>query len=139
VAGWDAYYSTAKTNYNNLLNNDVSATRFRQAIAVTDDGLSCQDPSGGCAPLNIFGPGNISQAAINYINVGAANVTEIDYEVINASVNGQLFSIGDASPVQLAIGVERRDDNSAFRPDSFLSAGDVLGFNAGQRRSGDRW
>lgn len=130
--GWDAYYSTAKTNYNNLLNNDVSASRFRQAIAVTDDGLSCQDPSGGCAPLNIFGPGNISQAAINYINVGAANVTEIDYEVINASVNGQLFSIGDASPVQLAIGVERRDDNSSFRPDSFLSAGDVMGFNAGQ-------
>jgi len=130
--GWDAYYSTAKTNYNNLLNNDVSASRFRQAIAVTDDGLSCQDPSGGCAPLNIFGPGNISDEAIAYINVGAANVTEIDYEVINASVNGQLFSIGDASPVQLAIGVERRDDNSSFRPDSFLSAGDVLGFNAGQ-------
>jgi len=134
--GWDAYYSTAKTNYNQLLNNDVSASRFRQAIAVTDDGLACQDTSGGCAPLNIFGPGNISQAAINYINVGAANVTEIDYEVINASVNGQLFSIGDASPVQLAIGVERRDDKSSFRPDSFLSAGDVMGFNAGQATVG---
>lgn len=134
--GWDAYYSTAKTNYNNLLNNDVSATRFRQAIAVTDDGLSCQDPSGGCQPLNIFGPGNISDAAIGFVNVGAANVTEIDYEVINASVNGQLFSIGDASPVQLAIGVERRDDDSSFRPDSFLAAGDVLGFNAGQETVG---
>lgn len=134
--GWDAYYSTAKTNYNNLLNNDVSATRFRQAIAVTDDGLACQDTSGGCAPLNIFGPGNISDAAIAYVNVGAANVTEIDYEVINASVSGQLGSIGSASPVQLAIGVERRDDNSAFRPDSFLAAGDVLGFNAGQETVG---
>ena len=134
--GWDAYYSTAKTNYNNLLNNDVSASRFRQAVAVTDDGLACQDPSGGCVPLNIFGPGNITEAAVGFINVGAANVTEIDYEVINASVNGQLFSIGDASPVQLAIGVERRDDNSAFRPDSFLSAGDVMGFNAGQQTVG---
>jgi len=134
--GWDAYYSTAKTNYNQLLNNDVSASRFRQAVAVTDDGLACQDPSGGCQPLNIFGPGNISDAAISFINVGAANVTEIDYEVINASINGQLFSIGDASPVQMAIGVERRDDNSSFRPDSFLSAGDVMGFNAGQQTVG---
>jgi outer membrane receptor protein involved in Fe transport len=134
--GWDAYYSTAKTNYNNLLNNDVSATRFRQAIAVTDDGLSCQDPSGGCAPLNIFGPGNISDAAIAFVNVGAANVTEIDYEVINASISGQFGSIGGASPIQLAIGVERRDDDSSFRPDSFLSAGDVLGFNAGQETVG---
>ena len=134
--GWDAYYSTAKTNYNNLLNNDVSASRFRQAIAVTDDGLSCQDPSGGCAPLNIFGPGNISDAAIAYINVGAANVTEIDYEVINASISGQFGSIGGASPIQLAIGVERRDDDSSFRPDSFLSAGDVMGFNAGQETVG---
>ena len=130
--GWDAYYSTAKTNYNNLLNNDVNKIKFRQAIAVTDDGLSCQDPSNGCVPLNIFGPGNITPEVVNFINVGAANVTEIDYEVINASVNGQLFSIGDASPVQVAIGVERRDDNSSFRPDTFLSAGDVMGFNAGQ-------
>jgi iron complex outermembrane receptor protein len=130
--GWDAYYSTAKTNYNQLLNNDVSASRFRQAVAVTDDGMACQDPSGGCQPLNIFGPGNISDAAIGFINVGAANVTEIDYEVINASITGQLGSIGDASPIQVAIGVERRDDDSSFRPDSFLSAGDVMGFNAGQ-------
>ncbi|MEJ2129631.1 MAG: TonB-dependent receptor [Woeseiaceae bacterium] len=134
--GWDAYYSTAKMNYNNLLNNDVAASRFRQAIAVTDDGLSCQDTSNGCVPLNIFGPGNISDAAVNFINVGAANVTNLDYEVINASISGQFGGIGDAGPIQLAIGVERRDDSSEYRPDEFLSSGDIMGFNAGDQTVG---
>jgi outer membrane receptor protein involved in Fe transport len=134
--GWDAYYSTAQLNYNQLLNNDVAASRFRQAIAVTDDGLSCQDPSGGCAPLNIFGPGNISDAAIDFINVGAANVTKLKYEVFSASINGQLGSIGDAAPIQVAFGFERRDDDSDYRPDAFLSAGDVMGFNAGKATVG---
>jgi iron complex outermembrane receptor protein len=130
--GWDAYYSQARMTGNNLLNNDVSASRFKQAVLVTDDGLSCQDASGGCQPLNIFGPGNISDAAIGFVNVGAANVTEIDYQVINASVTGSFGGFGDAGPIGLAIGVERRDDSSLFRPDAFLSAGDVMGFNAGQ-------
>jgi outer membrane receptor protein involved in Fe transport len=130
--GWDAYYSNARLTGNNLLNNDVSATRFKQAVLVTDDGLSCQDTSGGCQPLNIFGPGNISDAAIGFINVGAANITEIEYEVISATITGQFGGIGDAGPIGVAIGAERRDDNSEFRPDAFLSAGDVMGFNAGQ-------
>ena len=128
--GWDAYYSIAKLNEDGLLNNDVSASRFRQAILTSDDGLSCQDPSGGCVPINIWGPGNISEAAVGFVNVGAANVTNIDYEVISASINGSFGGIGDAGPIQVALGVERRDDSSSYRPDEFLAAGDVLGFNS---------
>jgi outer membrane receptor protein involved in Fe transport len=134
--GWDAYYSNSNVTYNELLNNDVAASRFRQAIIVTDDGLSCQDPSGGCVPLNIWGPGNITEEAIGFINVGAANITEIDYEVINASINGQFGGIGDAGPIQIAIGAERRDDNSEYRPDEFLAGGDIMGFNAGAETVG---
>lgn len=130
--GWDAYYSKAQLTGNNSLNNDVSASRFAQAALVTDDGLACQDPSGGCVPMNIFGPGNISQDAVGFINVGASNVTIIDFEVISATVNGSFGGIGDAGPIGVAFGVERRDDSSSFRPDEFLSAGDVLGFNAGR-------
>jgi outer membrane receptor protein involved in Fe transport len=129
--GWDAYYSKARLTGNNLLNNDVSASRFRQAVLVDDTGLACQDPSGGCVPINIWGPGNITDAAIGYVNIGAANVTEIDFEVINASITGSFGGIGDAGPIGVAIGFERRDDNSLFRPDAFLSSGDVMGFNAG--------
>lgn len=129
--GFDVYGMFARLENNQLLNNDVSDTRFRQAVLTDDTGTACQDPSGGCAPMNIFGPGNISDAAVAFVNIGAANITSLDQYTFNGAVTGELFSIGDAAPVAIAFGLEYRDDQSSFRPDAFLSAGDVLGFNAG--------
>ncbi len=133
---YDGYYSHSNLNYTGLLNNDVAETRFRQAALVTDDGLACQDPSGGCAPMNIFGPGNISEAAVEFVNVGAANSTNIQQNVLNLTVSGRLGSIGNAEPIGVAFGYEYRRDESTFRPDEFLAAGDVLGFNAGETTAG---
>lgn len=129
--GFDVYGMFARLENSNLLNNDVSDSRFRQAVLVDDTGTACQNPSGGCAPMNIFGPGNINQAAIDFVNIGASNVTSLDQYVFNGAITGELISIGDAAPIAIAFGVEYRDDQSTFRPDAFLSAGDVLGFNAG--------
>lgn len=136
--GWNytAYYSTSQVDYTELLNNDVSETRFRQAILVSDDGTSCQVAGGGCAPLNIFGAGNISDDAIGFINVGAANVTAIKQEVAQATISGTTGGIGGGD-IGMSFGAEWRSDKSNSRPDSFLSAGDVLGFNAGQPTVGD--
>lgn len=135
--GYDAYVSFSRLDASELLNNDVSETRFRQAVLVDDTGTTCQNSSGGCAPLNIFGAGNISEAAVDFINVGAANVTSIDQKVYNATVTGELGAISDAAgSMMVAFGVERREDESAFRPDEFLASGDVLGFNAGEATAG---
>lgn len=134
---YDAYYSRSSLDRANILNNDVSDSAFRQAVLVTDDGTACQDPSGGCAPLNIFGAGNISQAAIDFINIGATNVTSIVQEVMQASVSGTLGSLPSTDrEIGLVAGVEYRKDESIFRPDTFLSSGDVLGFNAGNPTEG---
>jgi len=134
--GWDAYYSQSSMKNDQSLNNDVSDSRFRQAVLVTDDGLACQDPSGGCAPMNVFGPGNINQAAIDFVNIGATNVTTVNQEIYSGTVNGQFGGIGDAGPIGIAVGFERRNEDSAFRPDTFLAGGDVLGFNAGEQTIG---
>jgi len=134
---YDVYASRSHLRNDQFLNNDVSDSRFRQAVLVTDDGTACQVTTGGCQPLNIFGAGNISQAAVGYVNVGATNVTSIDQQIFSASVTGDLgFNIGDAQNVALVLGYERREDESSFRPDEFLSGGDVLGFNAGDRTVG---
>ncbi len=136
--GWnyDLSYNFSRLERSNLLNNDVSDSRFRQAVLVTDDGLACQDPSGGCAPLNVFGEGNISQAAIDFIKVGAANITTIQSQNIQALVSGSLGDLTGAGEVAVAFGAEYRSDSSNFRPDEFLSGGDVLGFNAGRATVG---
>lgn len=134
---YDAYYSRATLDQANILNNDVSETAFRQAVLVNDAGTACQNPAGGCAPLNIFGAGNISQAAVDFVNIGATNITSIVQEVIQASVTGSLGSLPSASqPIGVVAGVEYRKDESVFRPDTFLSSGDVLGFNAGNPTEG---
>ncbi|MEM7357624.1 MAG: TonB-dependent receptor [Pseudomonadota bacterium] len=134
---YDAFYSRSSLDQANILNNDVSDSRFRQAVLVTDDGASCQDPSAGCAPLNIFGAGNISQAAIDFVNIGATNLTQIVQEVIQGSVSGTLGSLpATDQEVGVVLGVEYRKDESNFRPDTFLSSGDVLGFNAGNATTG---
>ena len=129
---YDAYYSRSTLDQANILNNDVSDSRFRQAVLVTDDAGACQDASANCAPLNIFGAGNISQAAIDFVNIGATNQTSIVQEVINGHVSGTIGSLPSSDQeVGVVLGVEYRKDESSFRPDSFLSSGDVLGFNAG--------
>ncbi|MBB5212351.1 TonB-dependent receptor plug domain-containing protein [Microbulbifer hydrolyticus] len=134
---YDTYYSHSNLENTNLLNNDVAASRFRQALLVTDDGMACQDTSNGCAPLNIWGAGNISQEAIDFINVGATNKTSITQEVFSASVSGSLATLPTADEaVGVVFGIEHRNDESTYRPDSFLSAGDVLGFNAGKATVG---
>lgn len=130
---FDAYASKTLLDNIQLLENDVAESRFRQAVLVTDDGSACQDPSGGCAPMNIFGPGNISQDAVDFINIGATNVTKIEQTVVQGSVVGQVGNFIDPNnPIGVVFGTEYREDESAFRPDTFLSSGDVLGFNAGR-------
>ncbi len=134
---YDAYYSFSNLDNSQSLNNDVSASRFVQAIATNDAGTACQDPSGGCVPLNIWGPGNITPEAVDFVNIGATNVTSIEQEVIQASVFGDLWTIPSAEyPVAVVLGYEHRRDESSFRPDTFLSSGDVLGFNAGEATVG---
>ncbi len=110
---------------------------FIQGVAVTDDGTACQDPSGGCVPINIFGAGNISQEAIDFSKINATNITQIEQEVFQATVTGDLFTVPGADyPVTVVLGYEYREDRSKFRPDTFLATGDVLGFNSGESTEG---
>ncbi|VAW05989.1 TonB-dependent receptor [hydrothermal vent metagenome] len=131
---YDTYYSYARVDRTQLLNNDVSDSRFRQSMRTefdADGNLVCTDTSGGCVPMNIFGEGNISPEAVAFVNVGAANVTDITQQVLAGNVTGTLGDLG-AGDIGLSAGAEYRTDSSSFRPDEFLSAGDVLGFNAGK-------
>lgn len=134
---YDAYYSRSSLDRIGLQNNNVSRSAFRQAVLVTDDGSACQNPAGGCVPINIFGEGNISQAAANFIVIGASNITDITQEVFQGSVSGTLGSLPMTDrDIGVVVGLEYRQDQSAFRPDTALSSGDVAGFNAANATAG---
>lgn len=90
----------------------------------------------GCVPADIFGQGNISQAALDYIGIGATNLEEYTTQVGSiAFTNNNIYDLG-AGGIGLALGAEWRSENGAVLPDQFLASGNVAGFNPGQPTSG---
>ncbi len=75
---------------------------------------------GQCVPLNIFGEGVASQAALDFILAETSNAYELEQHVINAFVAGDLgqFLEPPGGPMSYAFGIEYRDETSDFRPDA---------------------
>ena len=137
---FDAYYQYSRTTNTNIQLGNISRSRFINALTVefvpgSTTQLRCADSaarSAGCVPLNIFGTGLASRAALDYLAIRATNITTSELTNAVASVSGTLFNLGlGADDVGFALGGEYRKMNSAFIPDTFLASGDVLGFNAG--------
>ncbi|HEY4545679.1 MAG TPA: TonB-dependent receptor [Pedomonas sp.] len=144
IEGWkyDAYYLFARTRNSQIQNGNISISRMRSALRTEldpDTGeLRCADAAArdqGCVPINVFGEGALSQEAVDYVSIAAANSEISQLQVASGSVTGELFDLG-AGPVGLALGAEWRSVSSRFLPDFSLASGDVSGFNAGAPTSG---
>lgn len=117
---YDVYYTYAKTDTTEDLFNALSRSKLQAAL------LS----SGGSKPAcNVFGI-NVDDACANAIRIAAQNTTEADMKVFAASVSGDLFQM-PAGAVGFALGTEWRSTSAEYKPDNYLSSGDVVGFNAG--------
>ncbi|MEH3158704.1 MAG: TonB-dependent receptor [Sphingomonas taxi] len=117
---YDLYYSYARSEDTLQLSNAISRSRLQAAL------LSV----GGAAPVcNIFGA-NVSAACVKAISIGAINTTIATQQVAQASVTGTVFKL-PAGPVGFSYGYEWRKATAAYTPDTFLSSGDVVGFNPG--------
>jgi len=136
---YDAYFSYAETKQTEYQSGNVSRKRVLQALKTTTDSsgnLVCTDTSNGCVPLNIFGAGNISSAAANFVAITTRNASTITEKVASGAItNNNLFDLG-AGPAGLVLGGEYRDEYGKYNPDEALSSGDVVGFNAGEGLGG---
>ncbi len=61
-----------------------------------------------CRPLNIFGKGNQSEAALAYIGHTGDLDEHVEQEQALASVSGELWDFWGAGPIGVAVGVEYR-------------------------------
>ncbi len=84
--------------------------------------LGAAVPGGNCVPLNLFGEGQPSQAAIDYVTARVVAESENTQGIINANVGGELFSLS-GNPVAFNVGFERRTEEQNFTPDGFLAQG----------------
>ena len=135
---WEAFFGYGNTHGSNALLGDTSLARIQQGLLLNAAGTACQDPSNGCVPVNLFGQGNLSAAAANFI--GTRINSSQDFEEIIAQVNlaGDTANFLNlpAGPIGFAVGAEYRSDEFAFRPSQDLAVGNLTGFNASPPVSG---
>ena len=124
----DAWVTYTKSDEKEILLNDVSVSRFEQALFVDPLTGQCLDPSNGCAAVDIFGPGRMSAAGADFVRVPQmTNVTERDQKLAAIVVTGTAFDAW-AGPVDIAAGVEWRRDEVFFEADDGLFTNDTLGY-----------
>ena len=119
--GWsyDAYATHGESDTNVANPNTLHYRRYYAALdavvnpangqIVCRSTLAGLDP--GCVPINPFGAGSASDAAMAYIAPTEWRDLVLKQTVIAASLQGNLFSIDDR-PVALAVGAEWRDESS---------------------------
>lgn len=121
---YDAYYMYSRTRNSQIQEGNVSRSAFTRLAG-----------NGTC---NVFGFEQLSDSCLNSIAILAQNTVISELQVAQASVTGDLFKLGTANePIRFAVGTEWRKMGSQFIPDTALSSGDVVGFNAGQPTEGD--
>lgn len=126
---WDAYYQYGQNRYAARIFNNRIAGNFTNALdAVVNPATNqvvCRstltNPGNGCVPINLFGEGAPSAAAIDYVTGSQHLVANIEQQAAAASLSGEPFSTW-AGPVSVATGVEYRKDSVDQRVDAMAQA-----------------
>jgi outer membrane receptor protein involved in Fe transport len=143
---WNAYAQHGESRVHTVLLNNVLKSNYNNAVdAVTvtaanvgTSGLpvgsiacrsSLTNPTNGCSPLDVFGTGNASQAAINYItgparNGGNWSLAVLQEDVFAGSMQGVLpadWSL-PAGPIAIAFGGEYRKEAARSTADANAQA-----------------
>lgn len=158
---YDAYYNYSRTRDTNIQNGNMAIDRFLAGISVafknpTTGAISTTPWAGfanggtlvcnstalnpapaGCIPINPFGPGTLTAAQAAYLSITATNTYVFEQKVASGVItNSNLFDLG-AGAAGVAAGVEYRKMAGSYQPDTYLSSGNVAGFNAAKPTGGE--
>ncbi|MDY6944675.1 MAG: TonB-dependent receptor [Pseudomonadota bacterium] len=116
---WNLSGQYGKTEFSNVQpSNLLVGNLILAADAVVDPGsgnIVCRANLGGangapgCAPINLFGKGSPSQAALDYVFGRGTSDTEIEQTVFAADIGGELLDAW-AGPLLGTFGVEYREE-----------------------------
>lgn len=149
---YDVSYVFGRTKVTNRYVNNILSDRFYAAIDAVDDGnggVTCRvnvDPNwtpfqpavntrppippttfspGECVPLNIFGDGVASQAAIDWIKADTADRSRLTQHVVSGALTGNTKGMFElpGGPVRFALGGEYRKEKSSFVADPLVQQG----------------
>ncbi|GAA0621311.1 TonB-dependent receptor [Brevundimonas kwangchunensis] len=121
--------------------NDFSNTRLDRALDVISVGgvATCRSAAtvaqggtgedGNCVPYNIFAPGGVTQAALDYLQIPLIQTGETTQQVVTAAITGDTgWSLPTSSrTLQVAFGAEYRRDALGSVTDNAFATGDGAG------------
>ena len=145
VWSYDAFFQFGRVNFAQTYLNDFSVTRLGRALDVVDNPstpgvdpvcrsvLDGSDPN--CVPWDIFATGQVTPAALNYVQTPLFSRGVTEETVAGASFTGSLGEWGVQSPwaqsgVGVALGVEYRKERLDFQSDVAFQTGDGAGQGA---------
>lgn len=131
VAGWDwdLSYQYGENRYEvDNRNNIINANLLNAVDAVVNPAngqIVCRSaltsPTNGCVPANLFGLGNVSQAAVDYIYGDSWYRQKTKQEVVAFNLKAEPFSVW-AGPVSVAAGAEYRKESVRGTSDALSQA-----------------
>jgi outer membrane receptor protein involved in Fe transport len=132
---WDAHVSYGRNDYSfRSENNPISANLAFAVDAVRDSSgnIVCaatipgharfNAAAAGCVPLNLFGEGNASPEAIDYMQGNPYADVIYEQRTFGANLSGKLFATW-AGPIAVATGFEYRDEEEEVTADPIAAAG----------------
>jgi outer membrane receptor protein involved in Fe transport len=112
---WNASYVYSSNKYRYDALNNRNETKWRQAIDVVANPANgapiCRSTlnaaNNGCVPINLFGPGSISEAGVAYVTGTSFNYYPQTAWDASANISGSPFALW-AGDVSIALGAEYR-------------------------------
>ena len=124
---WDLSGSYGESDKIQAIKNYTLQSRWRQAL-LANNTTTCITNTGGCVPVNPFGPvGSISAAAADFLSDDSTTQVKTSLAQVRGVVSGDLgvSSPGASEPVGFAVGAE-------YRKYSARQASDVLAKTPGE-------
>ncbi|MDX2236942.1 MAG: TonB-dependent receptor [Hyphomonadaceae bacterium] len=118
--GYFSQPSIVQSRFANAV-NAVRNTSNQIVCAINADAITTNDDP-NCAPLNLFGRGAPSAAALNYITTNFQSDYNNEQKVYEASFGGSPFSL-PAGDFSFAVGYEQREENANFKPNEAFRLG----------------
>jgi iron complex outermembrane recepter protein len=125
---WDGAYTYARNDTHSELRNDASISRILQGLLIDPLTGACVDPTGGCVPVNLFGPNTLSPEAANFIRMDdITEETRVEQHTVTVFAEGDVFAL-PAGALRASVGADWRRVSSVYEPSPALATGDSAGF-----------
>ena len=136
--GWsyDLSASYSQVTMSRSYTNEFSVARLTQALDVITDPDTgeavCRDPSNGCVPYDVFTIGNVTQDALDFLQVPLIQTGTTTQNIVSGVISGDMGQYGwklpsASSGLQVALGVEYRRDSLESVTDNSFATGDGAG------------